>query len=285
MGGSNLASEYTTVEQPGIYGVQGVAAPGNVPGPRQNGSAWTDASGNLWLFGGYGNDSHGVASWLNDLWKYSGGEWTWMAGSNVIDQSGTYGTQGVAAEGNTPGARYEAASWTDNQGNLWLFGGMGAVCQPASIICELNDLWEYKGGQWTWVGGSNTGNQAGIYGTRGTPGATNVPGGRDGPVSWTDASGNFWLFGGNGLVAMSGALVYGPVNDLWEYKAGQWTWVSGSDVAEQPGVYGTQGTPSAANVPGARSLAAGWTDADGNLWLFGGLSSDPYGTLNDLWEY
>ena len=33
-------------------------------------------------------------------------------------------------------------------------------------------------GKWTWVSGSNTANQAGIYGTRGTAAPSNVPGAR-----------------------------------------------------------------------------------------------------------
>ena len=55
---------------------------------------WTDAAGNFWLFGGNGYDSAGTSGYLNDLWKYSAGQWTWMGGSNVVNQQGTYGTQG-----------------------------------------------------------------------------------------------------------------------------------------------------------------------------------------------
>ena len=66
---------------------------------------WTDAAGNVWLFGGLGYDSAGTLGYLNDLWKYSAGQWTWMGGSNVGNQEGTYGTQGTAAAGNVPGAR------------------------------------------------------------------------------------------------------------------------------------------------------------------------------------
>ena len=55
-----------------------------------------------------------------------------------------------------------------------------------------------------------------------------------------------------------------------------------------PGQYGTLGTPASGNTPGGRELAAAWTDANGNLWLFGGAAVDANGTqgsLNDLWEY
>src|SRR5208282_820873 len=51
-------------------------------------------------------------------------------------------------------------------------------------------------GEWTWMGGSKTVDHGGIYGTVGTPAAGNIPGSRQRAVSWTDGSGNLWLFGG-----------------------------------------------------------------------------------------
>ena len=79
---------------------------------------------------------------LNDLWKYSNGEWTWASGANLINQNGMYGTQGMFGPGNSPGARFEACSWVDEKGNLWLFGGFGV---PASgTEGNLNDLWMYS---------------------------------------------------------------------------------------------------------------------------------------------
>ena len=70
-----------------------------MPGSRYGGIGWTDASGNLWLFGGDGYDSAATfqtpfQGWLNDLWKYdpSMGNWTWEGGSNLENASGVYGT-------------------------------------------------------------------------------------------------------------------------------------------------------------------------------------------------
>ena len=285
MGGSNVVS------QPGTYGTQGTAASGNLPGARYGAAGWTDAAGNFWLFGGNGCASSATTSCtsadsgsLNDLWKYSAGEWTWMSGSNVASQEGIYGTQGTAAAGNVPGARNGAVSWTDASGNFWLWGGVGYDSAGASG--NLNDLWEYSAGAWTWMGGSNVNGQSGTYGTQGTPAAGNVPGARTGAVSWTDASGNFWLFGGDGYD--STGIAVGWLNDLWEYSAGQWTWVGGSNVNGQLGTYGTEGTAALSNVPGARTLGVSWTDASGNLWLFGGIGYGSFGangSLNDFWQY
>jgi hypothetical protein len=99
--------------------------------------------GNLWLLGGVGYDSAGTGpGFLNDVWKYGGGQWTWMGGSNLRGQKGTYGTQGIAAAGNIPGGRNAAVKWTDGAGNFWLFGGSGYASTGANGI--LSDLWEYQ---------------------------------------------------------------------------------------------------------------------------------------------
>jgi len=102
----------------------------------------------------------------------------------------------------------------------------------------------------------------GVYGTEGTPGAKNTPSGRLGAVAWTDASGNFWLFGGAGEDANEN---FGSLNDLWRFDAAskEWTWMSGSSTIPsynggQPGVYGQMLTPGTKNTPGGRTGAFGW---------------------------
>ena len=141
---------------------------------------------------------------------------------------------------------------------------------------------------WTWAGGSIFAGANGVYNTQGEPGASNVPGARSGAVGWSDASGNLWLFGGQGEDSVGNNAQ--PLNDLWQYNRSQnqWTWMSGSDLIDAGGVYGTQGSPAATNQPGARSGAVAWTDLSGNVWLFGGFGlagtdSGSDGYLNDLW--
>jgi len=273
----------------GVYGAQGTATAGNVPGARYSASSWIDASGNLWLFGGVGNDSTGVAGDLNDLWRFSPttNEWTWISGGNADNAAGIYGVQGTAAAGNVPGARYAASSWIDATGNLWLFGGYGYAA--AGTVGKLNDLWQYNPttNAWTWISGGNADNAVGVYGTQDAAAASNVPGARQSANSWIDATGNLWLFGGYGD---DSAGTVGYLNDLWQYSptSNAWTWISGGDVANAKGVYGTQGVVSAGDAPGARQAANSWIDSDGNFWLFGGYGDDATGTvgaLNDLWQY
>ena len=283
-GGSNMLATPASV-----FGTQGVAAPAN--SPSVGGVSWVDSSGNLWLFGGGGFDPRGTLGPQNDLWKYtsSSNEWTWVSGCGPTpcDQSGVYGTRGTPAANNLPGGRGGAASWTDSSGDLWLFGGQGD--DSTGQFYYLNDLWEYAPttAQWTWVGGSNLVLGKASYGTLGVAGSMIIPGARSSPVSWTDKSGNFWLFGGQGLDASG---TFGDFNDLWEFSPSskQWTWIGGSQSVDAAGVYGVVGAASSTNVPGARERAVSWADSSGNLWLFGGLGYDSTGSqndLNDLWEF
>ena len=147
----------------------------------------------------------------------------------------------------------------------------------------LNDLWEFKNGQWIWVSGSKSTSQPGAYGTLGVPSAANVPGARVNAMTWIDSNGTLWLFGGFGL----GTGSTGALNDLWEFSAGEWTWVSGASATDQEGNYGTQGLAAAANVPGGRQGASTWL-AGGDLWLFGGsgfATTQVGGLLADLWKF
>jgi hypothetical protein len=274
----------------GIYGTLGVPAASNLPPARTDAISWVDSAGVFWLFGGARLDSNGsYRAVFNDLWSYdpSSGLWTWVGGSDTPNAAGVYGTQGAAATGNVPGARMGGSAWLDASGNVWLFGGLGLNAD--GLTPQYNDLWEYSpaSGLWTWVGGSDGANAAGVYGTLGAGTAGNGPGARVSAVSWKDSSGDFWLFGGYGY-DQNGTL--GDLNDLWEYNldAGVWTWISGSSSAAVPGTYGIQGVAALSTAPGARQGAAGWLDSSGNFWLFGGFgldSSDVQGDLNDLWRF
>lgn len=273
----------------GIYGMMGAPSATNIPGAREDAEAWTGVDGKFWLFGGYGYDSTGYPGRMNDLWAFdpASSAWTWVAGSAIRNQAGLYGTRGVADPSNVPGARNGAASWVGPDGELWLFGGLGY--DGTGSIGQTNDLWRFDPAtlQWTWVSGSPVRSQPGVYGTLGSPDPANVPGARVGAASWSDADGRFWLFGGYGYDA---AGAKGRLNDLWTFDpaALHWTWMSGSDAVEGAATYGTKGTAAADNVPGARSAALGWADAQGLFWIFGGnglagLKTD--GRLNDLWAF
>ena len=295
-----------------VYGTQGMPSAANTPGVRRQAASWTDAGGNLWLFGGYQGVLFGTSKRYSDLWKYtpSTGQWTWIRGSN--DTYGVYEKKGTSTAATYPGARYAATTWTDASGNLWLFGGDGyaGAKDPKPYVeadkGKLNDLWKFtpSTNRWMWVGGDTTTiipfghiSQKGVYGTKGVASASNQPGGRSGSAGWIDPTGNLWLFGGvtnPGGTLRDGTLIEAYFNDLWKYdpSTGLWTWMSGGNTIGQTGLYGIQGTPGSNLTPGARRQAVSWTDGTGSLYLLGGntdSTTDNFGIItrytNDLWRY
>ena len=108
----------------------------------------------------------------------------------------------------------------------------------------------------TWMTGSNDSNLGGIYNARIADNKDQFPAGRYSSISWTDTSGNFWLFGGGGG------------NGLWRYELanGEWTLMGGSDDNGQESIYGILGIGSTNNIPGSRVGSISWTDNSGNFW-------------------
>ena len=266
----------------GTYGT--TPSVSNIPGGRTEATVVTDAAGAIWFFGGYGLGAVNSFGTMNDLWKFdpATGIWAWMSGSNQPGATAVQGALGVPDPANHPGPREGASGWADGAGQIWVFGGT----TPANNG-YVNDLWRFDPTTqlWTWVSGTDpTGGfvAAGLYNAPGTT-QSNVPSGRAFAMAWTDASGNLWLFGGQAItedVIMGAA----PTNDLWKYtpSTNTWFWMSGSNAASSPAVFGTQGVASNTNVPSARQLAATWTDASGKLWLWGGANTS--GSLGDVWS-
>ena len=275
-----LASGSHFANSTGFFETQLTPSQTNLPSARQGTASWSDNQGRLWMFGGAGYDAGGTNGALNDLWRFdpSNGQWTWVGGSNKANGLGVYGNAGKQTIGTIIGGRAYAAHWTDKNGNLWLFGGNGF--DSAGNVGYLGDMWMISPvtGTPTWMGGSNTVNTA----------TSGMPGPRAYATVWTDAQGNFWLFGGQTVNSSGTSVLY---NDLWTFNpsTSQWTNISGSTTAgSTAGVYGTMGTTAATNAPGARLGGAGWTDNNGFLWLFGGSGYDTAGAggiLNDMWKF
>jgi N-acetylneuraminic acid mutarotase len=273
--------------KPGVYGQQGVPAAQNMPGARSNAATWTDKAGNLWLFGGTGHAASGTPNLLSDLWKYDPktNMWTWMKGSNQTFQLGTFGTQGVPDLANNPGCRHGAVTWTDEAGDLWLFGGYGRYASSGPK--ELSDFWRYNiaSNSWTWMDGSTT-SPFGVYTS---VGANGRPGGRQNAGSWADTLGNLWLYGGYGWTNSYG-VGYNYLSDIWRYNvsSGKWTWVKGSLYTDQPAVRGAKGVASGNYTPGGRWGFGFAGDPSGVFWIHGGRQTDGNALTDDygdLWRY
>jgi hypothetical protein len=255
---------------PGHYGTQGVFDPANHPASKSHGTCWKDSYDHFWLFSGHGNSA-------NDIWQYDPvlNQWAWMKGDTTA--AGGYphfGIKGSAAPANTPATLTESCSnWVDDKGAFWLYGG-------ESFLGTWGNLWVYDpvDNDWTWISGDSAVSDLPVHGQQGIADTANKPGSRIVSTAWQDDAGNFWLFGGE-----SNGLTY---NDLWKFDVltGLWTWVSGSSLPMQDGIYGAQCAESSGSIPGSRSrISCTWVDDCGNFWLFGGSVSGE--RFNDLWKY
>jgi hypothetical protein len=266
-----------------VYGTLGVFAPNNTPGALRESGQWTDKQGNFWLFGGE------FGGFWNDLWKFdpSINQWAWMNNSVQynVDTNGNYGIQNVASPNNRPGGRgYGIMTWVDTSGNLWLFGGEG--WDTYGNLGIMNDLWKYdiSINEWTWIKGSDSVFQIGVYGTMGVENPLNTPGARYyNNATWVDSSNNLWLFGGIGYGNNNNTHAY--LSDLWKYNIvdNAWTWMKGPQIVDQHGIYGALNTPDSGNIPSGRFTYSARKADNGDFWLFGGI--DSFGYKNDLWSY
>ena len=209
-----------------------------------------------------------------------------------------YETKNRASVFSHPGSRFGSFTWTDRDGLLHLFGGSGDWFffrswdehnySGAEVINATvhADHWVFdpKTMLWIWQSGNKTGSgnphpSAKVAGLS----PYNFPGARTQGVSWVDANGDFWLFGGIYSDKNKRLTFY---NDLWRFVPSlkAWEQVMTNGSAD----YGIKGVASAKNQPPSRMMASGWSDPEGNFWLFGGASADSTGKWNvygDLWKF
>ncbi|MBK8848312.1 MAG: PKD domain-containing protein [Bacteroidetes bacterium] len=262
-----------------VYGTQGVPSTANHPHAFYETNDWTDAQGNLWIFGG----RVAAGDCYDDVWRYNPytSEWTWMAGNATANKTPVYGTLGVPNTNNTPGARLCALTWVDNNGDFYMYGGSNNQGKRHA------DLWKFSKASlaWTWIDGSQLTNVNAFNGTKGQFGNLNTPGSRgETTVSWVDNTNRLWFFGGQ----MNTASDF--YNDVWQYNltTNQWAWMAGNNVFGPNAApnWGTQGVPASSNTPGARNAFGRWRDAQGNLWMCGGIKSNGNNdAFNDIWKY
>jgi hypothetical protein len=172
------------------------------PGSRDTmGYFLKENTGELYIIGGYGvgNVTGGRARTQN-TWSYSilTNQWQWITGSPLRNAIGSFGTRDISAITNTPGSRfYPAIARNQESSRVFLFGGDGFTTSTSTG--RLNDLWEYNllAGNWTWISGNSALNAPSVFVSNFSPFA--IPSGRiSHSMYYDDATGNLFLFGGNG---------------------------------------------------------------------------------------
>ena len=153
-------------------------------------------------------------------------DWTWMDGPSTSNQDAQAtipppALPHTARDTDTPGGSKYSANWTDSSGNLWLLTGSSHAVAAPNVVAFFGEMWEFTGTS-HYDGGFD------IYWTKVS--VTGNPTPRWGATTWTDASGNFWLFGGQDAADNF-------LNDLWTFNPSTLTWTfvtSGSTVSGTP---------------------------------------------------
>ena len=280
-----------TANGSGVYGTQGAAAASNVPGARYDSSSWTDSSGNFWMFGGYGYDATGVLGALERSVAIQSehravdlGQWR-QRGSMP---AGSTARRAPPRPAIVPGARYSASSWIDSSGNLWLFGGYGydsagAVGQPERSVAIQPEHRAVDLGQWrqrrTMPAGSTARRAPPRPATCRARAMRPAPGSTP-PATCGCSAGRLRLHRRCRQPERSVAI---------HARAADSGPGSVAATATMPvGVYGTQGTAAASNVPGARQAAIPGSTPPATCGCSAATATTPpavVGYLNDLWQY
>jgi hypothetical protein len=226
------------------------------------------------MFGGSGYPASGDDGYLSDIWAFNPiyHTWFWYQSPIIRNSFGSYSAPFF------PGSRYDTASWTTPNGELWLFGGIGNSEFTAG---KMNDLWSYDGNNWTWRGGSSNSNILGTFPS--SVGGVGEPGARHSSVAWRSGE-LFWLFSGQGY---GNATSQGRLQDMWAYNttSATWTWEGGKTVENAFGTFPT--AVGGSGFPGCREGGVVWR-AGNKVWLFSGrgnTATNPGCYLNDMWSW
>lgn len=211
---------------------------------------------------------------------------SWLSGDTNSLQIPVFGH--LKGEPVAPGSMAWHSAWTDSAGDLYVFGG---VSFSGSGLNPNNRLFKYSQGTWRWIGGDSLnaafnpsvgGFNGGepTFGPQGVASPSNQPGARYLGTYWQGPNHEFYLYGGIGMGAGG---QFGLLSDLWVYKNGMWTWLSGSSSVNSMPVHGTQYQEASNNNPGSRIGAMAWSDDQGNSYVFGGQSL--FGNQSDVMKW
>ncbi|MCP9747818.1 kelch repeat-containing protein [Lacihabitans sp. CS3-21] len=266
MGGSDKTNQKNNVS------IKKENSAGSLPGARYGSAFWTDKDGNFWMFGGsvYSNDK-AKDSYLADLWQFDFNKKTWILVAGPIEEDPKVSPSDKEDFGRIPSARAQASSWyNSNNNSLYIYGGYGL--DPKALgDGGLSDLWQFDiiAKRWILLKGKSGHFEKSNTGVTEVASDDVTPGFRHEAINWTDDLGDFWLFGGqrttqNNIMYLN--------NDIWKYSPSNNKWMY---------------IQSNGNPP-IQKGGNGFSDSNGNLWIFGGNYVDSELTnrvSNDLWKF
>lgn len=173
--------------------------------------------------------------------------------------------------------------FVDSNGFVYLFGGSTAFTTNGN----RSDIfrWNPGTGQWAWIGGPNTANAAGVYGTTGVEDAANEPPAFEGGRDLYDPENNYFYI----VAPRNNTSSYGGLDDIWRYNIsnGYWTHMKGSKDKTALPVFGVTGVEDDANTPGCMTETGGWCISFDRqyLYIFGGYQrTGGLGVTGALWR-
>lgn len=251
----------------------------DLPLPRADATTWVDQNGYFWLYGG--NTGNDLQNW-DDMWRYNpkANKWDKIDGEEKLNKKNSEAIL-------NPGSRSGAASWVDESGALWFFGGQSFDIQKNGLTNYHNDLWTYdtKANQWRLVKGTVEANK--LSDSKEQRKAPLLPSPRSKACYWYKDN-RLWLYGGVGYDYTYP--VTGGLSDLWYFDVATKEWVLQAPqkvLNAEPTLY-TVFTGSPNNNPGSRVSASCWIDAKGELNLIGGHNRWEKGEIDletRLWKY
>jgi hypothetical protein len=242
------------------------------PSVREHSGGGIANNNEIYVYGGASLESE----YSSDFWVYDISQQKWAFISDLGWQiiGGIIGQESPTAH---PGGRNRMASAVDNNGNIWMFGGLYYEKNVSEIFTK-SDLWMY-----------NTKTRKFTY-YDDYAGSQTKPSERYRARAWFDDANNMWMYGG-AVDTPNGSFSY---NDLWMFNttSKSWIFISGNknqayckncSNGSYPAIAGTGGTQY---FPRSRSDYAYWKDSFGNIWIYGGYAeshgTDEYG---DLWKF
>lgn len=258
----------------GDYGELGVPNETNFPPFRLFSLLW-ETDEKLYLMGGMKDSVT-----YNDFWEFDKETnlWTWIGGAQYDQpEYNHYGEIGVPSAENYPRSRRNAATWVDELGNLWLFGGA-----HFHLSYYFNDLWKYNPsvGVWTLMGGGYAECNIIDYQLY-----DDYPSCIERHMGWRKGD-DLYFLGGYGIGKNSnGYFTFGNLTDVWKYSISEniWTRVHGNRRNNNPTNYGIFQVAQITNEIGAGTYARlpYWNDEYGNFWIYKGFSGGDF----SLWKF